>query len=200
MGGQITAVGGYLADGDTGAEISGSSGGDVEGGEGDGATIDHFTAPGDDSPPLEGDYALVVPLEGESDTLATASYSDDTAKVAARGEKRTYARDSSGAVTAEIHMKGDGEIAIQQVGGASAVIAPDGEITLANSAASVAVSATGEITLSGVSVSLAQGTPLGEFLIALHAGVLAWVPVPQDGGAALKASLGSWLGKAPPAP
>lgn len=200
MGGQIAAVGGYRAQGDDGPEIDGSLGGEIEGGESDAPTIDHFAPAGDDSPPLPDDYALVVALDGESELFGTAGYSDETDKVAEPGEKRIYARDPNGAVVSEAHLQGDGSIAIAQTGGASIAVAADGAITIDSGAANIAVASDGTITLTGTTVSLQAGTPLGEFLSALHEGITAWVPVPQDGGAALKAALATWLAKPPPAP
>ena len=76
----------------------------------------------------------------------------------------------------------------------------DGSIELANDLATVEVAADGSIKLSGTSVSLQAGEALGSFLTTLHAGVIAWVPVPNDGGAALKAALATWLAQSPPSP
>lgn len=192
MAAQVTAVGEYRAQGDTGPEVEGKLGGEIEGGESDGATLDHFAPAGDDSPPLPDDFAIAIELDGESDTYVSGGYADETDKVAKPGEKRIYARDPDGAVVSEIYLPGDGSIAITQTGGASITVATDGAITIDSGPKG--------ITLTGATVSLQAGTPLGEFLIALHAGITAWVPVPQDGGAALKAALAAWLAKAPPAP
>ena len=188
---QIGNVGEYRADGDTGAEIDADLGGEIEGGSGDPSSLDHFGPSGEDSPPLPGDVVLAVPLDGLSETLVSAGYSDGTEKLAGPGEKRLYARDSDGAIVSEIFMEGDGAVTISQPGGASITLASSGEVT---------IDTTGNIKLVGATVALQAGTPLGEFLISLHTGVTAWIPVPQDGGAALKAALGAWLAKAPPAP
>ncbi len=182
MGGQIANVGEYRADGDSGPEIDGDLGGKIEGGEGDSATMDHFGPVGDDSPPLPDDWVLAVPIGGESEDLIAAAYSDETTHTAEPGEKRLYARNPAGEIVSTIHMRSDGTI------------------ELANDAATIEVAADGSITLSGTSVSLQAGEALGSFLTTLHTGVTAWAPVPNDGGAALKAALATWLAQSPPSP
>ena len=176
MSAQIASVEEYTAAGDTGPEVKGDIGGE------DVVTVEHFAPVGDDSAPLADDDVLAIPLDGDTENLVAAAYADKTTKVAAPGEKRIYARDSSGAVSAEIHLKNDGSIDIK------------------GKAASATIAANGDISISGTKVSLRVGEPLGSFLNTLHAGVTAWVPVPQDGGAALKASLTAWLTQVPPGP
>lgn len=184
MGGQVATTGEYRAAEEDGPEVTVELGAQIEGGESDPADADHFSSAGDDSPPLPGDWALLVDLESEpaEEQFAVAGYSDDTEKKAAPGERRLYARNPAGEVVSEVFLTGDGTM------------------TLTNTAATVTVAPDGAITLSGTSVSLAQGTALGDFLSTLHANITSWVPVPNDGGAALKAALAPWLAKPPPAP
>lgn len=67
----------------------------IDGGGGANVTARHVAPPGDDSPPLAGDKAFVV--EGpQTGSEVAVGYLDGTAKQAAPGEKRIYARDSSG--------------------------------------------------------------------------------------------------------
>jgi len=56
----------------------------------------------------------------------------------------------------------------------------------------------GSITLQGTDVALTAGAGLSQFLTTLQLGVSAWVPVPNDGGAALKVALAAWLALTPP--
>lgn len=123
MSGAGGTVNEYRLEGDDGPET------DLDLGGGDTATADHVGPVGDDSPPLDGDFVVAVELDGETETLAAVGYSDDTTKTAEPGEKRIYARDSDGALTAEIHIKGDGSVNITQVSGSTIVIASDGKIT-----------------------------------------------------------------------
>ena len=201
MASQIAQVGEYTAGGDSGPEVKGTLGGDIEGGEPDGGAMDHYGPSGDDSPPLVGDWALCVAEDGRSEELVVAAYSDETTRTAKPGEVRRYARNaSSGEIVGEIHLKGDGEIRIAQANGPNIVIAPSGEITLSNGPATVTVATDGSIKLSGSSVSLDQGAALGQFLQVLHTNMTTWAPVPNDGGAALKAALIPWLALSPPSP
>lgn len=203
MASQIARVGEYSADGDSGPEIKASLGGEVDGGEPDGGFMDHYGPPGDDSPPLIGDWALCVAEDGTTETLIAAAYSDETTRIAEPGEKRIYARNAqTGEVVSEVHLKGDGEIKIAQASGPSVVIAPNGEITLSSGPATVTIATSGAITLAGSSVSLSAGTPLGLFLITLHAALTAWVPVNpiETDALALKAALAAWLAQPPPSP
>ena len=178
MSAQIASVEKYLANGNTGPEIKGDTGGE------DGTDMDHFAPVGDDSAPLAGDNALAIPLDGETENLVATAYADGTTKVASPGEKRIYARDSSGAVSAEVFLKNDGSIDI------------------IGKAASVLIASNGDISISGTKVSLRVGEPLGSFLNTLHTAMNAWVVLPQDGGGALKTALtaSGWLTQIPPGP
>ncbi len=124
MGGLEGDVGVYRAAGDDGPET------EVDLGGGDVATADHYGAAGEDSPPLPEDTALLVPLEGDAESMGAAAYTDDTERKALKGEKRIYARDSDGTVVSEVHLKGDTSIEITQVGGSTVVIAADGSVTV----------------------------------------------------------------------
>lgn len=198
MGGLGSSVDAYRAEGDTGAEV------DVDLGGKDGGTSDYYASPGEDSPPLPGDDVILVALDDDDDesseTLAAVGYSDPTDRVAAGGEKRTYARDSSGEVTAEIHMRGDGSVTIQRSAGSAIIIGSDGAVTIDAGSGTITIDVAGAIKLSGLTVSLDTGDPLGIFLRTLHSAVAAWVPVPQDGGAALKTALSPWIAQTPPGP
>ena len=201
MSAQIGTVGGYTAAGDDGPETELDLGGKIEGGASDTDDVDHFGPSGDDSPPLPDDSAVAVELDDDGEQSAAVAYSDGLTRTALPGEKRFYARDTAGAVVSEIHMTRDGGVRIEKIGGGPKVLVnADGSIELSNSAATVSVSPTGAIKLSGTSVSLQSGTSLGVFLNTLHAAMVAWVPVPTDGGAALKAVLGPWFAQPPPSP
>lgn len=183
MSGLGGTVGAYRADGDDGPEV------DIDPGGKDDGTADHIGPAGDDSPPLAGDFVVSVRLDDEDDdateTLATVGYGDDTTKVAAAGEKRIYSRDSTGAVKAEIHLKGDGSVEIKAAAGAV-----------------VTIDVLGAIKISGTSVSMQVGADLGSHFSALSTALVAWTPLPNDGGAALKTALGvsGYLTQIPPGP
>ena len=194
MGGLEGIVDAYRADGDDGPET------DLDLGGSDLATADHFGAGGEDSPPLKGDWLTVTQLDGSTESLAAVAYSDDTTRTAAAGEKRTYSRDSGGSVVAEVHMRGDGSVTVTRTAGSSVAIASDGSITIDAGAGTISIDAAGAISISGASVSLANGTSLGVHLTTLHTALAAWTPFPNDGGAALKTLLSTYIGQLPPGP
>ena len=177
MPGREAIVSVYRAEGDEGPEV------EVELGGEDFATADMYGPPGEDSPPLPDDEVAAISVDMDGDALATVAYADATPRVAAAGEKRLYSRDSDGSIVASLHLKGDGSVTLEAASGALVEVATDGSIKL-----------------SGASVSLQLGEPLGNFLSTLHTGIATWVPVPQDGGAALKGALASWITQVPPGP
>jgi hypothetical protein len=178
MPGSVSPVSEYRPDGDDGAEIQ------VDLGGGDLADADVFGPAGEDSPPLPDDDALLVKLDGETETLAAVAYADATARTAEPGERRLYARDSSGAQVAEVYMQGDGTVTVTGATGSTVEIAADGSISI-----------------SGASVAFQTGIDLGAHFAALHTAIKAWSPAPNDGGAALKTLLGvSYIGQVPPGP
>ncbi|TPV96230.1 MAG: hypothetical protein B7733_05840 [Myxococcales bacterium FL481] len=73
-----------------------------------------------------------------------------------------------------------------------------GTATAEIGAPAVTVSGTGTVQIDSPSVTLASGSPLGLHLTTLHAALTAWVPVPTDGGAALKAALAAYIAQPPP--
>jgi len=75
-------------------------------------TVPHFATPGDDSPPLPGDFVSLEESAGSGSGQASG-YSDPLPSQAANGEKRIYARSPAGVATAEIWLKGDGSISIK---------------------------------------------------------------------------------------
>lgn len=80
-------------------------------GSDDVGTAEGFYPPGIDAPPLPGDDMAMVDGPGTGEQTALG-YSDGTTKKSAGGEFRAYSRDSGGAVAAELHMKGDGTVTI----------------------------------------------------------------------------------------
>lgn len=199
MSGEIGRVTEYDADGETGPEVTGVMGGEAEGSEGDPVGMDHFGPSGDDSPPLPGDFVAAVPLDEDDEESAAVAYADETARVAKGGEKRIYARNSEGVVVSSAFLKGDGSVTITN-DKATVDLTPTGAIKLSNSAASVEIAVDGSIKLDGPTVSLAAGTPLGQFLTVLHVALTAWTPVNpvETDAAALKALLAAFIALPPP--
>ena len=113
-------------------------------GGGPNLTGQHFAPPGDDSHPLPDDYvyAGATPQRGR---VAVLGYVDPANTPKAQpGEKRIYARDSSGAVVVEVWLKNDGEATIFNDEGLM-TLSPDGTITAQNGQGSVTLGADGSI-------------------------------------------------------
>jgi len=114
----------------------------VDRGSGDNVTAQHFGPSGDDSPPLPGDYAVLSNATGTGRQSAVGYRDAKNAGQAAPGEKRVYARDSSGAVIAQIWATGAGEVSVFNNNGAF-TLEPSGDVVING----VRISKTGVITL-----------------------------------------------------
>jgi hypothetical protein len=75
-------------------------------------TAEHYSAPGDDSNPLPQDYCALVDLPRVNGYCSVGYLDPKNANISAPGEKRIYARDSSGNVVSDIHLKNDGSVVI----------------------------------------------------------------------------------------
>lgn len=78
-------------------------------------TATHYSAPGDDSAPLPGDWAVVIQDEKE---WLCPGFVDAVEGSAQGGERRLYSRKSDGALAVVVYLKSDGTI---EAGGALAV-------------------------------------------------------------------------------
>jgi hypothetical protein len=96
----------------------------------DTVTAEHYTPPGVDALPQVGDEVVVEEAEGQGDRTVS-KYQPPAAVegVAAEGEHRVYARDASGAVVCEIHLKGSMEISLGNAAG-GIQIRPDGTVVI----------------------------------------------------------------------
>lgn len=89
----------------------------VDRGGGDNRTAEHFSAPGDDSHPLPGDYVAVVDQAGTGRSSAVGYVDPKNAHKTAVGEKRIYGRDSSGTSAVELWLKNDGSAILSNANG-----------------------------------------------------------------------------------
>lgn len=76
-----------------------------------------FNDAGDDSQPLQSDYAVSVEISEEGSRVIVGYIDPQNAGVAGIGEKRIYSRESGGTIKAEIHLKNDGSILISNDAG-----------------------------------------------------------------------------------
>ena len=94
-------------------------------GGGNNITAPHFADAGDDSPPLPGDFAALADSSGSGAEHVTGYADTKNAGRAAKGEKRIYARNPSGAVVAEVWLKGDGTVHV--ITAAAVLIGAEGQ-------------------------------------------------------------------------
>lgn len=137
--GRVAKVLSFLRTTRNGAKLSDVK---LDPGGGSNITGEHFADPGDDSYPLEGDYAATLEIP-RSGSQVPIGYSDtiNTPKAEA-GEKRIYGRDpATGQAVNEVWLKSDSSVIISNALGAielkadgsvdinGAVISPTGEVT-----------------------------------------------------------------------
>lgn len=84
----------------------------VKAGDVDTVTASQFGPPGDDSPPLPGDVAVIAEGDGTDDDAIVGYVDPRNAGVALPGERRFTARNEDGEVVGAIYMRRDGTIAI----------------------------------------------------------------------------------------
>lgn len=88
-----------------------------------------FQPAGDDAQPVDGDFAVCVDLLSTG-SVSVVGYNDPkNARVADKGEKRIYARDTAGAVVSSIWLKNDGSV-IWTNGSGTIQMAAGGTVTI----------------------------------------------------------------------
>ncbi len=88
-------------------------------------TAEHFTAAGDDSHPLPGDYVALNSDSGAGRESAVGYLDPLNEPKAQPGDKRIYARSEDGVVIVEIWLKNTGEATVLNENG-SVTLRPDG--------------------------------------------------------------------------
>lgn len=101
----------------------------VDPGGGANETADHCTPPGDDSPPLPGDFAELKESTGKGRDAAVGYTDPKNTREASPGEKRWYARDAGGNVVCSGWLKGDGTIVLSNAN-LTITGAPDGTASI----------------------------------------------------------------------
>lgn len=126
----------------------------VDPGGGPIVTAEHFSAPGDDAFPLTTDYLAAVTVQ-QTGRWAVVGYLDPlNTPQALAGDKRIYARDSSGAAVVEVWLKNTGEALTSNSNG-SVTLRPDGSILGQNAAGSFELQAGGDFVVNGVTITAA---------------------------------------------
>lgn len=115
-------------------------------------TPEHFSAPGDDSYPLPGDYVASVPVEQTGRAVAVGYLDPANAPQAAVGEKRIYSRNSDGDVVAEVWLLNTGEVRVVNENG-QVTLGPDGSILGDNGLGTFELEAGGDFVVNGVTIA-----------------------------------------------
>lgn len=126
----------------------------VDRGGGDNRTPQHFSAPGDDSFPLPGDFVAIVDQAGTGRDSAVGYVDPKNLQKATAGDKRIYARDANGDQIIELWLKNDGTATLSNANG-SFTLAPDGSITGTNANGSYQLQAGGDFVVNGVTIDTA---------------------------------------------
>lgn len=111
----------------------------------------HYSAPGDDGHPLEGDAVACVPTQRTGGYAAIGYIDPKNEQKAEPGGKRIYSRNTAGAQMAEVWLKNSGEIIIQNAAG-SFTISPDGDISASNGEGSILLAQDGTVNINGVEI------------------------------------------------
>lgn len=124
---------------------------DVKADPGGGANItaENFSAPGDDSHPLIGDYVSLMPGSGAGRELAVGYLDPLNEAKADVGDKRIYARGPDGVSIVDVWLKNTGEATVSN-SSASFTMSPTGSIKGENSAGSFELSVGGDFLVNGV--------------------------------------------------
>lgn len=101
----------------------------VNRGSGDNVTAQNFSASGDDSPALPGDYCALSQAAGSGRQTAVGYRDAKNAGSAAPGEKRIYARSADGTISATMWLKGDKTVLVENGLGLIQMM-PNGDIFL----------------------------------------------------------------------
>lgn len=124
--GRIAKILSYFKTQRNGASVS-----DIKADPGGGANItyEHFEPAGDDSQPLAGDFIVTVENAGAGRASAVGFLDPKNAKLSGPGEKRLYARNSSGAVVVSVWLKADSSVVINN-GGGNITLEPSGTVNI----------------------------------------------------------------------
>lgn len=139
----------------------------VDPGGGANVVAGHFTALGDDSHPLPGDYAVLVDGPGTGVEVVVAYADPINAAISTPGDKIIYARNAaSGVISCRMWLKASGDILIQTASGAISITAAG--VINANG---VTVDGSGNMTTTGT-ITAAEVIAGGKSLaVHVHSGV-----------------------------
>ncbi len=123
----------------------------VDPGGGPNVTAEHSAPAGDDSFPLDTDYAVLLQTPRSGSEVVVGYFDPLNTPKAEAGDKRIYARDSNGAVIVEVWLKNDGTGILSNANG-SFTLSPDGSTKGLNSNGSFELQQGGDFLVNGVNI------------------------------------------------
>lgn len=112
-------------------------------------TAIHCTPPGDDSPPLNDDFAAYVDAGGSGNYNSVGYVDVRNQGVAVPGEKRFYARTSDGAIVNTLYMQKDGSFSVVN-DNCMLVLNANGSVEFRNDKGSAVLHPGGNVVINGV--------------------------------------------------
>ena len=91
-------------------------------------TVQHFSAPGDDSFPVDTDYCYLSDLPARGRAVALGYVDSLNEPVAQKGDKRSYARNEEGVTVSQIWQKNNGDVLVSNDNGSILLRADGGSI------------------------------------------------------------------------
>src|SRR5689334_17650160 len=132
-------------------------------------TVQHYSAPGDDSQPLtETDFAALMETGGAGEQVAVGWHDPTTPRKAEKGDKRIYSRNAPGTASAEVWLKANGEAHIEVfteqtifIKSPGKVVIDSPDIRVGDETASQPVARVGDLVVCLVNaLSAAPGSPI----------------------------------------
>lgn len=87
-----------------------------------------YSTPGDDSLPLADDMVVAISHESNGGQVALGYIDTKNQSQSNPGERRSYARDSGGAVVSVVYQKNDGTVDITNLAGGVITMVPSGSV------------------------------------------------------------------------
>lgn len=119
----------------------------------DDITVEHFSPPGVDAPPMPGDFAGTFEGTASGEFIAAGYVDVKNAGTAEPGDVRIYSRDANRAPVAQIVVRGNGEILIES-NPVIVLIGSDGTVSIGNGPGSFDMAADGTVSINGSNLTV----------------------------------------------
>lgn len=131
-------------------------------------TVQVYSAPGDDSQPLPGDFPAVVETGSSGQMMAVGWHDTKTPRKSEKGDKRIYSRSEAGTASAEVWLKANGEVHMEVftaqtlfIKSAGPVVVDSDDIRVGDETASQPLARVGDMVVGSVrAICAAPGSPI----------------------------------------